>query len=140
MRFSWVAAGAVSTLVLTFSGCGGGGYGGNPGAPTPPATGPSTISIVGDRGSQSFTPNPGSGGVDQAVVWRNNDSVTHRIVVNDSALDTGDIGPGATSRSINLPVAGANYHCTIHPGMIGAVAAAGGNPPPPCTGVYCKGS
>jgi plastocyanin len=100
-------------------------------------TGASTITILGDRAAQSFTPNPGAGGVDQAVVWRNNDSVTHRIVVNDSTLDTGDIPPGGTSRQLVLPVAGANYHCSLHPGMIGAVTAAGGAPPPPCTGLYC---
>jgi plastocyanin len=137
MRFH-VAAGCTSVmLVVSFLGCGGGG--GNPGGPSgqPPATGPSTISIVGDRANQSFAPNPGAGGVDQAVVWRNNDSVTHRIVVNDTQLDTGDIAPGATSRTLLIPAGGANYHCTIHPGMVGAVTASGGQPPPPCTGVYC---
>lgn len=139
MRIPTVAscAALISFLAL---GCGGGGGYSNPGGPSgqPPATGASTITIVGDRGAQSFTPNPGSGGVNQAVVWRNNDGVTHRIVVNDNpALDTGDIAPGATSRTLTLPTNGANYHCSLHPGMIGAVAAAGGQPPPPCTGLYC---
>jgi len=137
MRFPRVAIGSALTVGFAL-GCGGGGYS-NPGGPsgTPPATGPGVISIVGQRGAQSFTPNPGSGGVDQAVTWRNNDTVTHRIVVNDSTLDTGDIAPGATSGAINLPMAGANYHCSLHPAMVGAVAAATGAPPPPCTGVYC---
>jgi plastocyanin len=137
MRVRTAAAFAALILFLA-SGCGGGGYG-NPGGPSgqPPATGPSTITILGDRGTQSFTPNPGSGGVDQGVMWRNNDSVTHRIVVNDTPLDTGDIAPGATSRALNLPAAGGNYHCSLHPTMVGAVGAAGGQPPPPCTGLYC---
>jgi plastocyanin len=95
------------------------------------------ISIVGDRGAQSFSPNPGSGGQDQVIVWRNNDSVTHRIVVNDTSLDTGDIPAGGTSRSMQLSAAGVNYHCSIHPGMVGSVTASGGAPPPPCTGAYC---
>ena len=138
MRIATVA-GSATLMLFVALGCGGGGGYSNPGGPsgTPPATGPGTITIVGDRAAQSFTPNPGSGGVDQAVVWRNNDSVVHRIVVNDTALDTGDIAPGATSRALNLPASGGNYHCSLHPTMVGAIGASGGQPPPPCTGLYC---
>jgi plastocyanin len=136
MRFPFGFA-AVAILV-TCSGCGGsGGSGGNPGAPSPPPTGASVISIVGDRGAQSFSPNPGSGSADQTIAWRNNDSVTHRIVSNDGTLDSGDIPAGGSSRAIQVPAAGTNYHCSIHPGMIGALRASGGAPPPPCTGIYC---
>jgi plastocyanin len=70
------------------------------------------------------------------ISWRNNDSVTHRMVLNDGTFDTGDIAPGATSTARPLPTNGANYHCMIHPGMIGAIA--GSNGPPPCTGQYCE--
>jgi plastocyanin len=132
-------AGVCALFILVLIACGGGGgYGGTPQTPTTPSpTGSATISIVGDRGAQSFTPNPGSGGTDQVLVWRNNDSVTHRIVVNDSTLDTGNIPPGGSSGPLQLPVAGANYHCSIHPGMIGSVTGSGGSQPPPCTGIYC---
>ena len=132
-------AGVCAVFILVLIACGGGGgYGGTPQTPTTPSpSGTATISIVGDRGAQSFTPNPGSGGTDQVLVWRNNDSVTHRIVVNDSTLDTGNIPPGGSSSPLQLPVAGANYHCTIHPGMIGSVTGSGGSQPPPCTGIYC---
>ena len=139
MRVPLVAGCAVSLLVLISCG-GGSGYGGStqtPTTPSPSPTGAGTIGIVGDRGAQSFTPNPGTGGTDQVVVWRNNDSVTHRIVVNDSVLDTGNIPPGGSSSPLQLPTAGANYHCSIHPGMIGSVAGSGGSAPPPCTGQYC---
>jgi plastocyanin len=71
------------------------------------------------------------------VVWRNNDSVTHRIVMNDGTVDTGDIAPGATSAPRQLSNDGVNYHCSIHPGMIGSVMASSGAPPPPCAGNYC---
>ena len=71
------------------------------------------------------------------VVWRNNDNVTHRIVLNDGTFDTGDIAPGATSSARQLSNDGVNYHCSIHPGMVGSVMASSGAPPPPCTGVYC---
>ena len=72
------------------------------------------------------------------VVFRNNDSVAHRVVLNDGSIDTGDIAPGATSRAVSMPGSGTNYHCQIHPGMIGAVSSSSG-PPPPCTGIYCEG-
>jgi plastocyanin len=128
-------------VALAVAGCGGGGYGGGtPTNPTPGgggSTGATTISIVGDRGNQSFTPNPGAPGQDQMVTWRNNDSVVHRIVLNDGTGDTGNIAPGATSNAVRLPANGANYHCSLHPGMIGAVRAASGDPAPPCTGIYC---
>ena len=139
MQFHIVARRGVLALVLTCSGCGGGSSG-SPNAPTtPPApsSGPSIIAIVGNRGAQSFSPNPGSAGQNQMVVWRNNDNVTHRIVLNDGTIDTGDIAPGATTSPRQLSNDGVNYHCSIHPGMIGSVMASSGAPPPPCTGNYC---
>jgi plastocyanin len=141
MRFQIGAGCGFLVVVLACSGCGGGsgsGSAGNPSGPTILPGGPPTISIVGDRGAQSFSPNPGAVGQDNAIVWRNNDSVTHRIVLNDNSQDTGNIAPGASSRAIQMPADGTNYHCSIHPGMVGAVRATGGAPPPPCTGVYCQ--
>lgn len=126
-------------MALVVAACGGGGYGG--GTPTSPApTGGAvgtTIGIVGDRGNQSFSPNPGSPGEDQMVMWRNGDGVVHRIVLNEGNGDTGNISPGATSAAIRVPAGGINYHCSLHPGMIGSIRAASGDPPPPCTGQYC---
>ena len=120
MRFHIVARLGAVALVLTCSGCGGGSSG-SPNTPTtqpPPAPsgGPATIAIVGDRGAQSFSPNPGSPGQNQMVIWRNGDSVTHRIVLNDGTFDTGDIAPGASSAARQLSNDGVNYHCSIHPG------------------------
>jgi plastocyanin len=135
MQFHLVGGCCAVALVLTCSGCG--GSSGSPSAPSTSTGGASTITIVGERGAQSFSPNPGSPGQNQRVVWRNNDNVTHRIVLNDGSRDTGDIAPGATTAAMQLPSDGANYHCSIHPGMVGSVRAGGGAPPPPCTGPYC---
>jgi plastocyanin len=128
-------------VAIVASACGGGN---SPTSPSP-APGPSgggggtaaaTISIVGDRGAQSFTPNPASAGQGQSVAWRNTDNVVHHIVSNDGTVDTGDIAPGATATRV-LQTNGTNYHCTIHPGMIGGISASAGEPPPACTGAYC---
>jgi plastocyanin len=133
---------ALMAGLAALSACGssGGGTPSNTTAPSPASTtaSTSTITIVGQNGAQAFTPNPaGFGG--QQVVFKNNDSVAHHVVLNDGSVDTGDIAPGATSRAVTMPNAGTNYHCTIHPGMIGGVSAASGTAPPPCTGLYCDG-
>lgn len=124
--------------------CGGGGGangGGSPApspSPTPPPANPPAgqVNIVGDRGNQSFTPNPVPAPNSGTLVWNNVDGVVHRIVANDGSFDTGNISPGAASRAIQVPAGGANYHCSIHPGMVGAINSTAGSTPP-CTGIYC---
>ena len=123
---------AVAVVLAGGWGCGGGGSG-NPSSPSSSAT--ITITIVGDRGGQSFSPNPASA-AGQLVVFRNNDTVVHRVRLNDLSLDTGDIAPGATSQAVRMPGVGTNYHCFLHQTMVGAVSGAT-TPPPPCTGLYC---
>jgi plastocyanin len=123
--------GTVSTVCLLAVACS--GDSGGP-APTPQPTTP-VISIVGQNGQQAFTPNPANFG-GQMVVFRNTHNTTHRVVLNDGTVDTGDIAPGATSRAVQMPTEGTNYHCDLHPGMIGAVASSSGTPPM-CVGIYC---
>jgi plastocyanin len=120
---------AIFALVLA-AGCGGGGgYGSTPTTtPTttqPPGTGAAdlTITIVRENGSMSFSPDPASLKVGQKVAWHNSDSITHTASATSGAFDTGTIGPGATSAGITLTVAGNwDYHCKIHPDMVGTVA------------------
>src|SRR6266849_10882231 len=82
---------------------------------TAPGSGAST--------SQAFSPNPASVSQGGMVTWHNNDSTMHHIVLNDGSLDTGDIAPGASSPAKTLNVSGAQYHCTIHPTMVGSLNA-----------------
>jgi plastocyanin len=129
---AWLVTSAILVTGLVAMSCGGGGGSSDP-SPTPNQT---TIRILGQRGNQSFSPNPADVG-GRAVVFRNDDSVVHRVVLNDGSIDTGDIAPGATSRIINMPSSGTNYHCSIHDNMGGAVNPAAGGDPPPCEGIYC---
>ena len=131
MRTAILTTAAAAVLVGVYA-CGGGS---NNTPSGPASTGPVTISIVGERGAQSFTPNPATA-AGRNVVFRNNDTVVHRVRLNDLSVDTGDIPPGGTSREIFMPAAGTNYHCSLHPTMIGAVGAPSQGPPP-CTGQYC---
>ncbi len=141
-----LSCGLVPAMALGVVACGGYGGSATPTSPSPSPSGGSggggtsvsvTISITDSSGSRSFDPNPAGIATTGSVTWVNRDANIHRIVANDESFDTGDILPGATSRAITAPAAGANYHCTIHPTMVGAIGAAQGQPPPPCTGPYC---
>ncbi len=141
MRASAVGGvGLVLAAAVGLWGCGGSASAGNTltsPSPSPGSGGAATtIAIVGIQGSRSFNPNPANVGNGSTVAWRNTDAVTHHIVSNDGTFDTGDITPGASSATIQLNSNGANYHCTIHPSMVGSINSSTGQPPP-CTGLYC---
>ena len=131
----WVWASAILTAGLTVASCSGGDDGG--GGTNPGGTSTLTITIVGQRGNSSFSPNPASAG-GRTVVFKNNDVEAHRVVLNDGTIDTGDIPAGGTSRAVVMPPSGANYHCSLHDNMGGAVEPQGGGPPPACADpIYC---
>jgi plastocyanin len=117
--------------------CDGGGSSSNtPAGPSPVAgSGAAVITISSNNGARSFAPNPAAFG-GQLVTFRNADAVVHRVTLNDGSLDTGDIPPGGSSQPLMMPASGTNYHCSLHPTMIGSVGTPTA-PPPPCTGLYC---
>ena len=123
MQRAIVAAG-LAAIAISVGACS--GYGNStpqPAPDNPPALPPGamTINILGLNGAQSFSPNPSSVPAGQTVVWHNIDSTTHRVVLDDGELDTGNIGPGRFSTPMTL-IAPGSYHCSIHPSMVGAVA------------------
>jgi plastocyanin len=140
MRSTFAAMCGIALCAIALTKCGGDSSD-SPMAPTPPPpTGggtPTTIAIVGERGAQSFTPNPATVAQGATLVFRNDDNTVHRIVFNDNSFDSGNINPGGASTGRAVPTNGANYHCTLHPGMVGSISGTAGQPPPPCTGQYC---
>lgn len=114
----------IAALGISLSGCG--GYGSNSGNPTAPSGNPTAppdaiiINVVSENGAQSFSPNPSSVPGGRTVVWHNIDSITHRVVLNDRSIDTGNLDPGTFSSPMTLPAVG-GYHCSIHPDMVGTV-------------------
>jgi plastocyanin len=138
MRSSLIVGSVVVGMAIWSCG-GSGSSSGNPTAPIPtatPASTATTIDIVGEQGAKSFSPNPSTVNQGATFTWRNMDNKVHHIVLNDGSLDSGDIAPGASSAALKLGADGANYHCTIHPGMVGSINRSGGGPPP-CEGPYC---
>ena len=131
------ATASILMLGLGMWGCSGSGYSNgstaSPMAPTPINSnggGVVTIDVVAVNGAQSFSPNPATLPPGQMVVWHNVNNTTHRVVLNDRSVDTGDLAPWVTSRALTPSAAGANYHCSIHPAMVGAIGSAQGEPPP----------
>jgi plastocyanin len=141
MRRTMTIGGALAGALLAIS-CGGGGGGSTPTTPSPTPGGGGanvvTITITGKNGTLAFNPNPATVGAGEAVVFKNNDTVAHHVILDDGSAQTADIPPGGTSSAITI---GSNksYHCTIHPGMVGGFNGSVGDPPPNCTYQYCGG-
>ena len=103
-------------LALAGSACGSS----SPSAPTTSAD--VTISMLGDRGSQSYSPNPATMRVGQTVAWKNTDSTAHDATQDAGRFTTTTVNAGATSAPLTMSTAGTfTYHCTIHPGMVGTI-------------------
>ena len=138
---AFVTASAAVALGLGVWGCSGNGYGGgNGGSPIIPTSsnpGIVTINVVAVNGAQSFSPNPASLPAGQMVVWHNVDTITHHVVLNDRSVDTGDLAPGASSQPMAIATGGGQYHCSIHPVMIGSVNQDTSFPSDPCPSGYC---
>jgi plastocyanin len=142
----FVAVPAVVALGLSVWGCSGSGYGtgtsGSPTSPTSPtspsASGVVMVNVVAINGAQSFSPNPATLPAGQMVMWHNVDHITHRVVLNDRSVDTGDLAPGALSQAMAIGAGGGAYHCSIHPEMVGSINQDGSStaPPPSSTQPY----
>lgn len=123
MRGFFFAAGVAASMCAVTA-CGSGYGGSSPSAPSdaPPPAGAITINVVRENGSQSFSPNPATVPAGQTVVWHNIDTTTHRVMLNDGKLDTGNLAPGAFSQPMTLGGPGP-YHCSIHPDMVGTLVS-----------------
>ena len=139
MRSHLSGAGFAVLGALAMWSCGGGGTStSSPAAPSAPA-GPATVTvnIVASIGNGAYRPNPVSANAGDTVMFRNNDASMHHIVLDDGSADLGDVAPGAASRGVTIrSLSAANYHCTIHPSMVGAINAQTAPEPKPCTDPY----
>lgn len=95
-------------------------------APTPtpaPAT-PGAVSIVSGATSlttTAYNPNPITVSVGGTVTWVNHDSITHTSTANDGSWNSGSMAPGASFSKTFQSAGTFQYHCAIHPNMIGTV-------------------
>jgi plastocyanin len=121
MRWTLTLAGAALVALILSVSCNSSSS--TPTTPTTPvAAADVTITITGMNGASSFSPNPGTVKVGQTVAWRNSDSTSHTATSDTGAFNTGNIAPGRTSTPILMSTAGSlNYHCSIHPSMVGTL-------------------
>ena len=76
--------------------CGGGDGGANQNPTTPgpnPTPATVTVNIVGTIGNGSYVPNPVQVGTNEQVIFRNNDTVVHRIIMDNGSADFGALAP-----------------------------------------------
>jgi plastocyanin len=123
----------ISGVLIVAAACGGNYSSSTPASPTPapsaaapPASGgqSSSVSIpVGAAalGTAAFAPDALTVDAGTTVTWTNTDSVAHTSTSDVSGWDSGIVAPGGQfSRSFQT--AGTyQYHCAIHPGMVGTV-------------------
>lgn len=126
--------------VLATAGCGGGGS--SAAAPTAPTTAATTTTtttattaaasvtenIVGITGSAAFSPNPVQASAGSTIVWKNTSNAAHHLVMDNGTV-IGDLAVGATLTT-QVPGTGGNFHCTIHPTMVGSINGATAPPDP----------
>ena len=132
-------------ILIALASCScGGNSSGSSGMSGPSSTNATTITIqssngLSNLGAQSFSPNPATASQGSQLVWRNADTTMHHIVLDDGSLDTGDIGPGTSSPAKTLNTAAAQYHCTIHPTMVGSINTATSSSPSMGSGYLTPG-
>jgi plastocyanin len=136
MRSIFIAAVLATALAALWS-CGSSGTSvstpSTPTAPTQPVAQTVTVAIVSSTGNQAYRPNPVAASAGDTVMFRNNDTTLHHVVLDDGSADLGDVAPGATSRGVTLRNANATtFHCTIHPSMVGSINGREAPMPPPC--------
>ena len=109
----------------------GGGYPSPPTTPAPtpsPAPGPggSSSAVAIQAGAEAlanraYAPSELDVAAGTTVIWTNADAVAHTSTSDAAGWNSGSIGPGGRF-SFTFPTAGTfEYHCTIHPGMVGKV-------------------
>lgn len=72
-------------------------------------------------GSQAFPPNPLTVDAGTTVTWTNTDSIAHTSTSNGAGWDSGIIAPGGQFSTAFNTAGTFQYHCQIHPGMVGTV-------------------
>jgi len=92
-----------------------------------------TIDIVQGSGANasiahSYSPSPVTVviGVNNTVMWVNNDSAPHTVTANDGSFDSGNMAPTAAFTFTFTTPGTYEYHCIYHPWMVGTVIVKAG--------------
>lgn len=83
------------------------------------------VNIMGNSGSNSYTPDPIKVGVGDIVTWTNNDSSRHTATSNDGTFDSDILRKGDTFSFTFDKEGQYSYICALHPDMVGTVVVKG---------------
>jgi plastocyanin len=122
---------ALLSSALAFSVACGSSYSSAPASPSPspavsPSPGGASASVTIPTGAESlgtraFAPDEVSVAAGTTVTWTNTDTVAHTSTSDTTGWNSGTVAPGDRfTFTFNSP-GRYSYHCTIHPGMVGAV-------------------
>jgi len=91
----------------------------------PPATRSVHVSIIPDASAYVTGYDPDNItvmiGVNNTVIWTNNDNEPHTVTATDGSFDSGNMNPGATFTYTFTKPGVYSYICTYHPWMRGYV-------------------
>ena len=91
----------------------------------PPITNAVHISIIPGAASYATGYNPDNItvviGVNNTVIWTNNDNEPHTVTASDGSFDSGNMNPGARFAYTFTTPGTYTYICTYHPWMHGYV-------------------
>jgi plastocyanin len=79
---------------------------------------PAGAATLEDR---AYTPDEIDVAAGATVTWTNTDSVAHTSTSNGSGWNSGNIAPGGQFSFAFQTTGTFQYHCAIHPGMVGTV-------------------
>ena len=71
----------------------------------------------------AFQPGTIAAHVGDTVVWINHDIVAHSATASDTLiLNSAPIAPGDSTRLVVRRAGSINYHCALHPTMVGMIS------------------
>lgn len=120
-RFLGLACAVICVIAIATSVVGCSGYGTAPATPpagTPGATSSQTKVSISNF---AFAPQTLQIAKGTTVTWTNNDSAQHTVTSDTNLFDSGPISNGATFNYTFNEAGTFNYHCNVHPSMLGKV-------------------
>jgi plastocyanin len=122
---------SLAILSLFAVGCGSSSYNSQAVSPTAPTSesgngpiAPTAISIpngAATLGANAFSPRALTVAPGTTVTWTNTDLVAHTSTSDASGWDSGLVASGQTFAFTFRTSGTFQYHCTIHPGMVGTI-------------------
>ena len=123
---SFIIAGAIVAAQvlsgnLNVNDMAGEGFGNSRQEPVPITGNGTTVRIVDDDGSNSYSPNPIEVDVGQTITWVNDDFVIHTATSADGIFDSNIMQRGQTFSYTFDTLGEYPYYCDLHPKMVGTV-------------------